>query len=347
MPLAGLGPTFCCMSTSRTATGLFVCLVLAAGFVVSTRSEAPGPSPRETLPAPVVDSPAGSPGTQVVLQDAGIDSARLMNALQILAADSMEGRAVGTPGGERARTWLLAEFERLRLGRIGPSFEQPFDAAGQPGVNLIARIEGTERPERHIVLTAHYDHVGIRQGEIHNGADDNASGVSTALEIARVLRSAPPRTSVIIALLDAEEGGLRGARAFVDSPPVPIGSIELNINLDMVARTAGLLWAAGAYHTPELRPTLESLVAGAPLTLRLGHDRPNALEGDDWTQSSDHGPFHAAGIPFVYFGVEDHADYHQPTDDARRVIPAEFLASARTILSAVRALDGALPLSGR
>jgi len=254
---------------------------------------------------------------------------------------------VGTPGGEMARRWLLAEFERLGLEPVGAAFEHPFDAAGMPGVNLVARIPGAARPDRHIVLTAHYDHVGIRQGDVYNGADDNASGVSTVLEIARALKSGPPRTSVVIALLDAEEGGLRGARAFVDSPPVPLESIELNINLDMVARTAGLLWAAGSHHTPELRPTLESLVAGAPLTLRLGHDRPNALEGDDWTQSSDHGPFHAAGIPFVYFGVEDHADYHQPTDDARRVVPSEFLASARTILAAVRALDGALPLPGR
>jgi hypothetical protein len=80
------------------------------------------------------------------------------------------------------------------------------------------------------------------------------------------------------------------------------------------------------------------------VTLRLGHDRPDAPEGDDWTNSSDHAPFHQAGIPFVYFGVEDHDDYHRPTDDFERVDPGEFTAAVRTILMAIRALDAALPL---
>ncbi len=83
------------------------------------------------------------------------------------------------------------------------------------------------------------------------------------------------------------------------------------------------------------------------MTLRLGHDRPGAPEGDDWTGASDHRAFHEAGVPFVYFGVEDHADYHRPTDDFERVDPGEYVRSVRTILGAVRALDAALPISDR
>ena len=114
--------------------------------------------------------------------------------------------------------------------------------------------------------------------------------------------------------------------------------------VDMISRSGGVLWAAGAYHTPALRPVLEAVAASAPLTLRLGHDQPSAPEGDDWTTSSDHGPFHEAGIPFVYFGVEDHPDYHRSTDDIERIVPSEFEASVTTVYAAIRALDAALPL---
>jgi hypothetical protein len=83
----------------------------------------------------------------------------------------------------------------------------------------------------------------------------------------------------------------------------------------------------------------------APVTLRLGHDRPGAPEGDDWTQLSDHVAFHERGVPFVYFGVEDHVDYHQPTDDVEQVDPGEYVAAVQTILMALRELDAALPLA--
>jgi Zn-dependent M28 family amino/carboxypeptidase len=209
-------------------------------------------------------------------------------------------------------------------------------------VNLIGSVAGREAPDAFIVLTAHFDHEGVRDGAIFNGADDNASGTAAALEIARRVLERPLRHTLVVALLDAEESGLRGARAFVEQPPVPLTGVRLNVNLDMVSRTAGVLWAAGAFHTPTLRPALEAVAADAPLTLRLGHDRPGAPEGDDWTGASDHGPFHAAGIPFVYFGVEDHPDYHRPTDDVSG-IQTDFHAHAiETILRVIEAADAAL-----
>jgi Zn-dependent M28 family amino/carboxypeptidase len=222
-------------------------------------------------------------------------------------------------------------------------YRQVFSWPGGTGENLVGTLPGGDPDGNVIVLTAHYDHVGIRNGVIYNGADDNASGAAAVLEIARQLSEAPLMHPVVVALLDAEEVGSWGARALLDSPPVPIERIALNVNLDMVARTDGVLWAAGAYHSPGLRPVLEEVAARAPSTLRLGHDRAGAPEGDDWTGSSDHSAFHEAGIPFVYFGVEDHEDYHRPTDDVERVDPAELVASVRTILMALRALDHALP----
>jgi hypothetical protein len=279
-------------------------------------------------------------------QTAPLDSARVLSDLSVLAHDSMEGRAAGTPGSLRARRFLeqrLAEAGVQPL-ELGSGYGQAFSWPRGTGENLVGLLPGGDPDGLVIVLTAHYDHVGVIDGVVFNGADDNASGTAAVLEIARQLAGEPPEHTVVIALLDAEEGGSWGARALLERPPVPVERIALNVNLDMVARTGGVLWAAGAHHTPELRPILERVAARAPLTLRLGHDRPGAPEGDDWTGSSDHSAFHGAGIPFVYFGVEDHEDYHRPTDDFERVDPSELMASVRTILMAVRALDAALPL---
>jgi hypothetical protein len=274
-----------------------------------------------------------------------LDSARLVRDLGVLAHDSMQGRAPSTPGGLRARAFLELELASSGVRPASGGFAQPFEWPDGRGVNLIGIVPGRGGDDAVIVLTAHYDHLGVREGQIYNGADDNASGSAALLEIARRVAAEPLGHTLIVALLDAEEQGSRGAAAFVAAPPVPIERVALNVNLDMVARTGGVLWAAGAHHTPALRPVLERVAAEAPLTLRLGHDRPGAPEGDDWTNQSDHGDFHALGIPFVYFGVEDHPDYHRPTDDFERVDAGEYVASVRTILLGLRALDAALPLA--
>jgi hypothetical protein len=274
-----------------------------------------------------------------------LDSARLLRDVGVLAHDSMQGRAPGTPGSLRARAFLERALRETGARALGAGFARPFEWARGSGVNLVGEVLGRGNSENVIVLTAHYDHVGVRDGEIFNGADDNASGAAAVLEIARRIVAEPLEHTLIVALLDAEESGSQGARAFVTDPPVALERIALNVNLDMVSRTAGLLWAGGASHTPALRPVLERVSARALVTLRLGHDRPGAPEGDDWTQLSDHAAFHARGIPFVYFGVEDHEDYHRPTDDFERIDPGEYVASVRTILIALRELDAALPLA--
>jgi hypothetical protein len=324
-------------------TKRFVIVTAVVGFLtvaVMMRGSEPEGVAVPAVSGPVatgVGAPAGpAPGT--------IDSVRLLTALSVLAHDSMEGRAAGSEGGARARRYLLAELRGAGVRPLGGSLEHPFSMGDRgTGVNLLGELPGS-LASSWIVLSAHYDHEGIRGGEVFNGADDNASGTATVLEIARALVAEPLRHPVVIALFDDEEQGLGGARSFVADPPVPLSEIALNVNLDMVSRTEGRLWAGGSHHTPALRPVLEDVAGRAPLELRLGHDRPGAPEGADWTTQSDHGAFHEAGIPFVYFGVEDHPDYHRPTDDFDRVDPGDFLRSAQTVLMALRALDAALPL---
>ena len=125
------------------------------------------------------------------------------------------------------------------------------------------------------------------------------------------------------------------------APPVPLASLALNVNLDMVARDAGnVLFASGTSHYPFLKPYLEK-VARPPVVLKFGHDVAGAKE-DDWTRDSDHFPFHNAKIPFVYFGVEDEAQHHTATDDAETVTKEFFVGAANTILAALRSFDANL-----
>lgn len=275
-----------------------------------------------------------------------VDRAALLEDVRVLSADDMEGRAVGTPGGARARAYVERRFREVGIAPLGPQgFAAPFSferaGATLEGVNLVGVIRGRSDPERFIVLSAHYDHLGVRDGAVYNGADDNASGVAAMLAVARDLKARPPEHSVLIVAFDAEEGGLRGARVFVASPPVPLKSVLLNVNLDMVSRSdKGELYAAGTHQNPRLRPVLEAVAARAPVRLLFGHDRPE-LGPDDWTLLSDHAAFVQAGVPFVYFGVEDHPGYHKPGDDFAAITPDFFVGATQTIIAAVRALDAA------
>jgi Zn-dependent M28 family amino/carboxypeptidase len=146
---------------------------------------------------------------------------------------------------------------------------------------------------------------------------------------------------MVFALWDAEEVGHLGSRAFVADPPIPLTSIAVNVNLDMVSRNdRDELYAAGAHHYPAMRPVLDSLAPHSAVLLRFGHDSGGGR--DDWTGQSDHASFHAAKIPFVYFGVEDHPDYHRPTDDFERILPGFYVRAVRTIGGFLERLDRTL-----
>jgi Zn-dependent M28 family amino/carboxypeptidase len=269
---------------------------------------------------------------------------RALEDVRILSADDMEGRLVGSPGGEKARGYILGRMREIGLAPVEQAFVfKRKDGAEVRGVNLIARIEGSTPGGKVLVITAHYDHLGIQGGQIYNGADDNASGVAGLLAVAESFKGAPPKHTVLIVALDAEEGGLRGARVFLEAPPVPAGDIALNINFDMLAKNArGELYAAGGSPNPWVKARLEALVPTAPVTLKLGHDTGPDDSFDNWTYQSDHGVFARAGIPWVYFGVEDHPEYHKPTDDFATVPQAFFIKAVDTVVAAARLFDAQL-----
>ena len=288
----------------------------------------------------------------VAAQPTTIDGGQLLKDLETLSADDMEGRLPGTRGSAKARAYILRRFKEAGIQPIGGSFERPFSSRGrrratdQDGVNIVGVVRGRRAPDRYIVITAHFDHLGVRDGQIFNGADDNASGVAAMLAVAARLTANQPEHSMVFAALDAEETGQNGSQAFLKDPPVARDAIVMNVNLDMVARDAkNVLFAVGTSHYPFLKAYLKD-VARPPVLLRFGHDLPNVKGEDDWTRDSDHYPFHEAGIPFVYFAVEDEAEHHQATDDAGTVTKAFFIGAANTILAAIRAFDANLEAIG-
>ncbi len=275
--------------------------------------------------------------------------AQLWSDLSILAADDMQGRGPSTPGGEKARAYIVSRFEEMGIAAPAMGRLQPFQATSRRGatvngVNVLGVIPGTRRGDRYIVVTAHYDHVGAPDGVIHNGADDNASGVATMLALAAELKRRAPEHSVIFVAFDAEESGLLGAKHFVEAPPVPLESIALNLNFDMTARaeTDSKLWVTGTYQHPSFRPLLEGIAPVGGISLAFGKDTPQDTGANNWVEASDHGAFFRANVPFLYLGVEFHPDYHQPTDDVERVQAAVFQSSTTLAIQSFRALDAGL-----
>ncbi|WP_300551827.1 M20/M25/M40 family metallo-hydrolase [Maricaulis sp.] len=293
-----------------------------------------------------------TPQTPATPAPIALDRTQLLDDLRILAADDMEGREAGTEGSARARAYLIERFEEAGIAMIGDTYESPFTYQTRVdtgevhnGINLIGRIEGTGDSDHTMVVSAHYDHVGMRDGEIWNGADDNASGVAAMLAVAADFAANPPEHDVIFAALDAEERGLQGAYHFVANPPVDREDITFNLNLDMVAMSEDrILWAVGTYHYPFLVPVVEAVAARSSVNLPMGYDEPTDVPGADWTLLTDSGAFHRAGIPFIYLGVDFHPHYHQPTDTYENMTLEFFQDASETIVDFAREADANLAM---
>jgi hypothetical protein len=273
------------------------------------------------------------------------DAAQLLKDIERLSSDDFGGRSADSPGIDQTRKYVEQRLKATGVERVGASWTQEFDFTPRrstnklKGVNYLGSIRGKKDPDRYIIITAHYDHDGIKNGEIFNGADDNASGTAALFAIAEYFKKRRPKHSMIFVAFDAEEKGLLGARHFVQNLPVSKESILLNVNIDMISRSdKNELWASGTHHYPYLKAPLEAAQKKARVKLLLGHDRPEQGR-DDWTFQSDHGAFHREKIPFIYFGVEDHEDYHKPTDDFTKIHPEFYVRAVESVITAIEILD--------
>jgi hypothetical protein len=266
---------------------------------------------------------------------------QLLSDVEILSSDSYEGRKTDTKGAEMAREFINKRFTSIglqpfqQLQGYGQAFSFETSKGAVRGKNMIGYIEG--RSDEIIVISAHYDHIGIINQQIYNGADDNASGVAALLKFAAYFKQHKPQHTLIFAAFDAEEMGLQGAKAFVASPPISLDKIKLNINMDMISHNdKGELYACGTFKYPGLKKYFYT--SNPDLKVLFGHDDPKSGH-DDWSNQSDHSAFNDKQIPFIYFGVEDHKDYHKASDEYKNINKTFFTDAANSILEIIINID--------
>jgi acetylornithine deacetylase/succinyl-diaminopimelate desuccinylase-like protein len=250
-----------------------------------------------------------------------------------LSADLLEGRETGTEGERLAAQYIVQQFRKMDLSPgLDSAWVQPFDFTYSPnphaptgegtprtGRNVVAHLD--HGAERTIVIGAHYDGLGFGgvgsrapgDSSIHNGADDNASGVAALLEIARQLQASEARShNVLFVAFSGEELGLYGSKHFVDAMPVSIERVRYMINLDMVGRLGSerRLVVSGTGTSPAWSAALNAAAEATDLTLA---EDPSGLG------ASDHTSFYLEDIPAVHLFTGAHDDYHTPTDDSHRI----------------------------
>jgi len=260
--------------------------------------------------------------------------------LKKLSSDKMGGREFATSGNDMAQDYIIEQFKKLELEpAFDNSYKQPFSYKNGKGNNIGVIIPG--KTEKLIVVTAHFDHLGKQGSKIYNGADDNASGTAALFDIAGLFKNIDNKHSILIVALDAEEKGLIGAKHLVNNFPFELDNVAVNINMDMIAHNFdNELIACGTFYNPELKPILEEI--DASVNLIYGHDSPEFKGSSNWTYASDHGEFHKKKVPFIYFGVADHKDYHSTTDTFENINQDFYLKAIDTIKKAIKAFDESL-----
>jgi len=279
---------------------------------------------------------------------ASIQAADARTHVAALADDAFEGREGGSRGGRAAGAYVVGHLEKLGLEPVGDngSYYQQF--GGMRNILALARGSDPAVANELVVVGAHYDHVGYGNssnshgpfGFVHNGADDNASGVAGLIEMAEAFQHLPqrPRRPILFAFWDGEEKGLLGSYHFLRVRPAAVSQMQIvfSVNMDMIGRLRGeRLEVYGARTALGLRREVlqaNNRPGGQPLELVFNWD----IEDD-----SDHYPFIAARIPTIMFHTGLHDQYHRPSDDVQLVNFAGIEPVARLALDFVVAVANA------
>lgn len=264
--------------------------------------------------------------------------------VEALADDAMQGRNNNTAGSLAAQAYLIGELQEMGAAGLDTNqsgdaaYKQPFVQSGTIGTNILAIIPGSELPNEYVIVGAHYDHVGscrtVQAGDtVCNGATDNAAGAAIVLAVGRTLAAlpTPPRRSVILALWDAEEDGLRGSLYYSNNPLVPMASTVAYINLDI--QGANLLpslrnytFAIGA----ETGTTLGALASAAAGGITLQERQLSYLFGQG---RSDYVNFVNKSVPTIFYSDSTGPCYHTNGDEVAVVDFGKLEQQAQRVLS--------------
>jgi hypothetical protein len=319
------------------------------------------PRPREIAPLVLMLAACREPAApttrpQTIALDAPVvcaaatsEASALRCWVEFFAGPELAGRDNGSPGGERARAAIVAAVRAWGLQPAGETgtFEQVLPR----GANVLARVPGVDpaRAGEHVVLAAHYDHLGELGGVVYPGADDNASGVAVMLAVARRLAAAPPARSVLVAAFDAEEPpdyrtAAMGSNYFVAHPTVPREQLVAVVCLDLLG---GDLWPG--QRTPLYvmgretfaAPPVPTLAADPRLPVRAMHLRLVEELPTGRQAFSDHGGFTAIEVPALFLSTGRSPHYHRPTDTPDRIQYDKLEAAVAVVEAHVRALADA------
>jgi hypothetical protein len=256
-----------------------------------------------------------------------IEEKNIKAHIKILSDDAMQGRQTGSDGERMALVYIETEFKALNLQPLGESntFQQAFPfksgvhGTGTEGTahNVVAYLDN--KADKTIIIGAHYDHLGLGengssldanpQGKIHNGADDNASGVAGVLELARYFskNKITEKSNFLFICFSGEELGLYGSKYFTEHPTVDLTKVNYMINMDMIGRlnpTTKSISVSGSGTSPVWETTLKNI------DTKLSIKTDSAGVGP-----SDHTSFYLKNLPVLHFFTGSHSDYHKPSDD--------------------------------
>lgn len=265
----------------------------------------------------------------------------LKTNLTIIASDEMQGRDTGSSGQKKAGEYIVNFYKNNNVShppitedyyqKIPASFlNAKYNENLPDSENIWVFIEGTDKKNEIVVLSAHYDHVGTKNGEIYNGADDDGSGTVGLMEIAKALQKAKaegngPRRSVLILHVTGEEHGLHGSRFYSENPLYPLANTVADVNIDMIGRRDefhednNYVYVIGSdYLSSDLYNICEE-VNKKNVNLVLDYKYNDKKDPNRFYYRSDHYNFAKNGIPSVFLFNGTHADYHQPTDDVEKI----------------------------
>ena len=261
----------------------------------------------------------------------------LKEHLTIVASDEMEGRDTGTEGQKKAGVYLINTYKNngISFPTGASDFYQKVPSSFMNGLpdseNIWAFIEGSEKPEEIVVVSAHYDHIGIIDGEIYNGADDDGSGTVALLEIAQAFQEAQkdgygPKRSILFLHVTGEEHGLYGSSFYTENPLFPLKNTISDINIDMIGRSDEFhkksnqyIYLIGSnFLSTDLHNVCEQMNKQY-INIKLDYKYNSRKDPNRFYYRSDHYNFAKHNIPSVFLFNGVHDDYHQATDEIDKI----------------------------
>ena len=284
-----------------------------------------------------------------------INNKDLYKHIEVLSSDSLEGRETGKPGQKMAAEYIANHFKKIGIPPYKrKTYYQKFKVKSERhickcddcdlaffkrifksnqtirGENVLGYIEGSDLKDELLIITAHYDHLGKHDSLIFNGADDDASGVSAALEIAEAFMLAKkaghgPRRSILIMPVSGEEKGLLGSRYYTDNPIYPLENTVANLNIDMIGRlddwhdNGNYVYLIGSDRLSYDLHNLNEKINDEYIEIDLDYRFNDKDDPNRYYYRSDHYNFAKNDIPVIFYFNGVHEDYHKPSDTIEKI----------------------------